>query len=186
LAGRGFWACARPTRSKVPLPPWIERLLARSRGERPIPDVAASDRRADDRAACLAVQGHASITGLAALNERLSLARAQRVRAQLVAERPPLRDRVSTEGFGSRQPIVGSGTDDAADALDRRVEFKLLPAGSRVPPPSSGRPERGEQRNRGRTLFAVKPRQLTGTHRGVALWMRQIALPTSSATRTPP
>jgi tetratricopeptide (TPR) repeat protein len=96
-----------------PYPMWLRQIAA----------------QADDRAACLAVQGHASITGLAALNERLSLARAQRVRAQLVAERPPLRDRVSTEGFGSRQPIVGSGTDDAADALDRRVEFKPLPCG---------------------------------------------------------
>jgi hypothetical protein len=31
--------------------------------------------------------------------------------------------------MGFRQNIVGSGTDDAVDALDRRVEFKITPCG---------------------------------------------------------
>jgi outer membrane protein OmpA-like peptidoglycan-associated protein len=81
--------------------------------------------RTERRGACLRVAGHASPTGMAAANERLSLARAERVRARLVAERPPLRERSRAEGRGSREPIVGTGTNNAADALDRRVEFKV-------------------------------------------------------------
>jgi hypothetical protein len=97
-------------------------------------------RRADERAACLAVAGHTSITGPAALNERLSLARAERVRARLVAERPPLRDRTRAEGHGPRQPIVGNGADDASDALDRRVEFKPFPCPTVTAASRGGRP----------------------------------------------
>ena len=35
--------------------------------------------------------------------------------------------RTKTTGMGFRQNIVGSGTDNAFDVLDRRVEFKILP-----------------------------------------------------------
>ena len=87
-------------------------------------------RRADDRTACLLVTGHTSTTGTAALNERLSLQRAEYVRSRLVAERPPIRERSRAEGLGARQPIVGNGADDASDALDRRVEFRPLPCPS--------------------------------------------------------
>jgi outer membrane protein OmpA-like peptidoglycan-associated protein len=31
------------------------------------------------------------------------------------------------EGMGFRQNIVGSGTDNSFDVLDRRVEFKIVP-----------------------------------------------------------
>jgi hypothetical protein len=31
--------------------------------------------------------------------------------------------------MGFRQNIVGSGTDNVVDALDRRVEFKIVPCG---------------------------------------------------------
>jgi outer membrane protein OmpA-like peptidoglycan-associated protein len=34
--------------------------------------------------------------------------------------------RTETIGMGFRQNLVGSGTDDAGDALDRRVEFKVV------------------------------------------------------------
>jgi outer membrane protein OmpA-like peptidoglycan-associated protein len=87
-------------------------------------------RRAEEHGACLRVTGHASPTGSAALNDRLSLARAQRVRAQLVEERPPLRDRTQVQGMGSREVLVGTGTDNAIDVLDRRVEFRPLPCGA--------------------------------------------------------
>ena len=80
--------------------------------------------RTDARGACLEVEGHSSPTGPAAVNERLSLARAERVRDRLVAQRPGLRDRLEAEGVGSREPIVGTGADDASDVLDRRVEFE--------------------------------------------------------------
>jgi outer membrane protein OmpA-like peptidoglycan-associated protein len=84
-------------------------------------------RRSDERAACLLVTGHTSITGTAALNDQLSLRRAEVVRGRIVAERQPMRERTRAEGLGSRQPIVGTGTDDVSDALDRRVEFRPLP-----------------------------------------------------------
>jgi len=83
--------------------------------------------RAEHRGACLRITGHASVTGAAAANDRLSLARAERVRARLIAQQPPLRERCRAEGRGSREPIVGTGTDDMRDALDRRVEFAPLP-----------------------------------------------------------
>jgi outer membrane protein OmpA-like peptidoglycan-associated protein len=85
--------------------------------------------RTDRRTACLRVAGHASATGEPAANDRLSLARAERVRTRLVSERPALRTRSRAEGRGARETIVGTGTDDMRDALDRRVEFAPLPCG---------------------------------------------------------
>ncbi|MBL6081080.1 OmpA family protein [Belnapia sp. T18] len=79
--------------------------------------------RVAQRETCLRVTGHASMTGASITNDRLSLARAQAVRATLVRHAPPLRDRSDAVGRGSREPIVGLGTDDMRDALDRRVEF---------------------------------------------------------------
>ena len=34
--------------------------------------------------------------------------------------------RTKPSGMGSRETIVGSGSDDVVDALDRRVEFKIV------------------------------------------------------------
>ncbi|WP_431267154.1 OmpA family protein [Dankookia sp. P2] len=81
-----------------------------------------ANRTAADNA-CLDVVGHASPTGPDALNDRLSLARAQRIKADLVAEQGALRQRTATEGRGAREPIVGNKRDDATDAVDRRVAF---------------------------------------------------------------
>lgn len=83
--------------------------------------------RADARSACLKVTGHASVTGTPEGNDRLSLARARRVEARLVAQAPRLDGRIRAEGLGARQPLIGIGTDDLRDALDRRVEFAPLP-----------------------------------------------------------
>ncbi|WP_120008580.1 OmpA family protein [Teichococcus vastitatis] len=80
--------------------------------------------QAVEHTACLELAGHASPTGSAAANERLSLARAEALRARLVAARPELRDRIHAVGFGARYPLVGTGTDDASDVLDRRVEIE--------------------------------------------------------------
>ena len=33
--------------------------------------------------------------------------------------------RTKTSGVGFRENIIGTGTDDATDALDRRVEFRI-------------------------------------------------------------
>jgi outer membrane protein OmpA-like peptidoglycan-associated protein len=37
-----------------------------------------------------------------------------------------LSSRVIANGVGSKENLVGTGTDDARDALDRRVEFKVI------------------------------------------------------------
>ena len=75
------------------------------------------------RETCLQITGHTSPTGSPAANDRLSLARAQRVQNLLVREEPPLARRTAAKGVGARDPIIGTGADDASDALDRRVEF---------------------------------------------------------------
>jgi outer membrane protein OmpA-like peptidoglycan-associated protein len=81
--------------------------------------------RAGRRTSCMTITGHTSKTGPEPLNERLSLLRAQYVKQQLDKDNPPLARRTSTAGVGSRENISGLGTDDARDALDRRVEFKV-------------------------------------------------------------
>jgi outer membrane protein OmpA-like peptidoglycan-associated protein len=77
---------------------------------------------------CLVVVGHTSRTGTEGLNRALSLRRAQAMRDRLVREQPALGRglRLRTEGRGWDENIVGSGTDDLRDALDRRVEFKVV------------------------------------------------------------
>jgi outer membrane protein OmpA-like peptidoglycan-associated protein len=82
------------------------------------------------RETCLQVAGHTSPSGSPSANERLSLARAQRVQALLVRSEPPLARRTTAKGLGSSEPIIGTGADDASDALDRRVEFVPQPCGA--------------------------------------------------------
>ncbi len=84
-------------------------------------------RRAGARSACLQVVGHTSPTGPEPLNERLSVLRAEYVKNRLEREAPQLKGRVIASGVGSREKLVGTGTDDVRDALDRRVEFKVVP-----------------------------------------------------------
>ena len=76
---------------------------------------------------CMTIVGHTSKSGQAAVNDALSLKRAATIRQRLTAEQPVLATRTKAEGMGFRQNIVGSGTDNGFDVLDRRVEFKILP-----------------------------------------------------------
>ena len=76
---------------------------------------------------CMSVVGHTSRTGSEALNDALSLQRAGFIRQQLIGESGAIADRSQAQGRGYRDNIIGSGTDDAVDALDRRVEFKVVP-----------------------------------------------------------
>jgi outer membrane protein OmpA-like peptidoglycan-associated protein len=85
---------------------------------------------------CLEIIGHTSRTGPEPLNERLSLRRAEYIQARLEAEAPPLRHRIITSGKGSRDNLIGIATDDARDALDRRVEFNVIRCGSGASVPS--------------------------------------------------
>lgn len=75
--------------------------------------------------ACLEIVGHTSRTGPEPLNERLSLLRAEYIKQRLELEAPALGSRMIANGVGSRENVIGTGTDDATDALDRRVEFKM-------------------------------------------------------------
>lgn len=74
---------------------------------------------------CMTIEGHASRSGTAEFNEKLSLLRAQMVVSILAKANPRLKTRLTAIGHGFNKNIVGSGTDDAKDAVDRRVEFKL-------------------------------------------------------------
>jgi len=76
---------------------------------------------------CMNIVGHTSHTGSEPANDALSLQRANFIRQRLVAEASTLGAKTKTSGMGFRQNIVGSGTDNAVDALDRRVEFKIVP-----------------------------------------------------------
>jgi hypothetical protein len=88
--------------------------------------VSAIASSASRRESCLVIVGHASPTGSEAVNERLSLQRAQSIERLVLQRSPALAKRVAATGVGSREAIVGNGRDDASDALDRRVEFKVV------------------------------------------------------------
>ena len=74
---------------------------------------------------CITVVGHTSKTGSETVNERLSLARAHAVQDLLIAQQRNLNNRIDTAGVGWNENIIGTGTDDIRDSLDRRVEFKI-------------------------------------------------------------
>jgi outer membrane protein OmpA-like peptidoglycan-associated protein len=74
---------------------------------------------------CMSVVGHSSRTGTETFNDQLSLARATRVGELLVKSAPENNLRLRVAGAGFHENLVGTGTDDMRDALDRRVEFKF-------------------------------------------------------------
>jgi outer membrane protein OmpA-like peptidoglycan-associated protein len=69
----------------------------------------------------VSIEGHTDLTGTAAHNQTLSEARAKTVLDTLVSL-GIAPDRLSSKGFGESRPKV-PGTDDAANAVNRRVEF---------------------------------------------------------------
>lgn len=82
--------------------------------------------RAKQKGACIEIVGHTSRTGLPQVNERLSVLRAQYVMELLQAGAPDSRNRMIATGRGYNENLIGTGKDDASDALDRRVEFKVI------------------------------------------------------------
>jgi outer membrane protein OmpA-like peptidoglycan-associated protein len=99
---------------RAPYDAWIEKIAERTAAKQ----------------GCLEVVGHTSATGLPAINDRLSGLRADYIKDRLEDEQKSLRGRLVATGKGSREMMVGTGKDDASDALDRRVEFKVAPCGS--------------------------------------------------------
>jgi outer membrane protein OmpA-like peptidoglycan-associated protein len=75
---------------------------------------------------CLNVTGHTSKSGSEQLNDRLSLSRAETVKRLMVGEVGAVGGQLQVSGVGYRENIVGTGADDASDAVDRRVEFKTV------------------------------------------------------------
>lgn len=82
--------------------------------------------RTAENKGCLEIVGHTSRTGPEPINDRLSLLRAGTIKQKLESDAPELRTRTIANGVGSRENLVGTATDDARDALDRRVEFKVV------------------------------------------------------------
>lgn len=74
---------------------------------------------------CVRVEGHTSRTGSASRNQTLSLQRAEAVERLLKRHANISARLLRPAGKGSREALIGIGTDDARDALDRRVEFKV-------------------------------------------------------------
>jgi outer membrane protein OmpA-like peptidoglycan-associated protein len=70
------------------------------------------------------VAGHTDATGDAASNQRLSVRRAQAVKAVLVQHYGVDSTRVTTIGYGPDQPIGSNQTEDGR-AMNRRVELVL-------------------------------------------------------------
>jgi outer membrane protein OmpA-like peptidoglycan-associated protein len=76
--------------------------------------------------ACVRIVGHTSRTGSARVNENLSRQRAETMQRLLERNNRALGTRLTAAGVGSREALVGLGTDDQRDALDRRVEFRVI------------------------------------------------------------
>lgn len=72
---------------------------------------------------CMDVNGHASASGSVEFNQRLSLARAARIVSRLHQAASLPKASLVSYGKGSAEMIAGTGTDDATDSIDRRVEF---------------------------------------------------------------
>jgi outer membrane protein OmpA-like peptidoglycan-associated protein len=83
-------------------------------------------RQASASKVCMNVVGHTSRTGSEQTNDRLSQARASMIKQRLEAEVSDLAARTRASGMGWRENIIGTGSDDVSDALDRRVEFKIV------------------------------------------------------------
>lgn len=69
------------------------------------------------------VEGHTDSTGSAALNERLSLARAEAVRDALVI-RGASADLLDAEGYGAAWPVASNETPEGREQ-NRRIEFSV-------------------------------------------------------------
>lgn len=74
---------------------------------------------------CLDVTGHASKSGASEYNDRLSLQRAEGIVTMITQTNAETKKRFKSSGRGFQDTIIGTGANDATDAIDRRVEFKV-------------------------------------------------------------
>lgn len=82
-----------------------------------------ADSLRNDPSALIAIVGHTDSTGSDAVNNPLSVERANSVRDYLVARGVPS-TRIQTEGHGEREPVADN-TTEAGRAKNRRVEIFL-------------------------------------------------------------
>ncbi len=71
------------------------------------------------------IAGYCDNTGTDAINDPLSKRRAEAVRDYLIIEKGIAPDRLTAEGYGSKQPIADNATPEGR-AKNRRVEFKII------------------------------------------------------------
>ena len=83
-------------------------------------------RQANASRQCLSVIGHASRGSAAAASVELSQRRAATVRWLLALAAPASSSRFTAHGAGWRDNLIGLGGDDMSDALDRRIEFRVV------------------------------------------------------------
>ena len=76
---------------------------------------------------CVEISGHSSRTGSEELNDKLSAYRAEAVLRFMMLTEARLQSKIKPVGKGFRETIVGTGSDNASDAVDRRVEFRVVP-----------------------------------------------------------
>jgi len=88
--------------------------------------LASLAQEAGKASSCIRIVGHTSRTGAARANETLSRSRAEAVQKMLQQGNRSLGTKLTAAGVGSREALVGLGTDDQRDALDRRVEFRVV------------------------------------------------------------
>ena len=75
---------------------------------------------------CIQIMGHCSRTGAETYNKKLSLMRAVHIQKLMQPHFQDVMKRSKTIGMGFKHTIVGTGSDDDRDALDRRVEIKVV------------------------------------------------------------
>ena len=75
---------------------------------------------------CINIIGHTSRTGLYDYNMVLSEQRAEVIQQKMSQIVPDIFQRTQVVGRGSDETIVGSVPDNAQNAIDRRVEFKIF------------------------------------------------------------
>lgn len=83
-------------------------------------------RTIDESDVCIKIVGHASRSGAEEYNKFLSKKRADYLQQLLGNEIKGVLSKTRTEGVGFSENIIGTGSDDARDAIDRRVEFKVV------------------------------------------------------------
>lgn len=74
---------------------------------------------------CLDIQGHSSRSGTEQYNQQLSLQRARYLQTLMQPDFPDVMQRSTAIGRGFKDNIIGTGTDNIQDAVDRRVDFLI-------------------------------------------------------------